>query len=61
MLIEDINHTIRNVAFDYLVLNIYGNSFFLDPQPNLLLIPTSMQMSSILWVPPQSLSKSKAL
>ncbi len=26
VLVEDIDHTICNVAFDFLVLNVYGNS-----------------------------------
>ncbi len=26
VLVEDIDHTIHNVAFDYLVLSVYGNS-----------------------------------
>ncbi len=28
MLVEDIDHTIHNVAFDCFVLIVYGNSFF---------------------------------
>jgi hypothetical protein len=28
LLVEDIDHIIHNVIFEYLVLNVYGNSWF---------------------------------
>ncbi len=59
MLVEDIDHIVHNIAFDYLVLSAYGNSSFLKSLGKS--ITYSMQMSLILWVPPQSLLTSKAL
>jgi hypothetical protein len=49
VLVEDIDHTIHNVAFDYLVLNVYGN-FSLSRSPTKSIAYSSLHANVIDFV-----------
>jgi len=54
---EDIDHTIHNVVFECLVLNVYGNVLISSTSPFKFVAFSYLHGYVIeLWVPPQSMS-----
>jgi hypothetical protein len=63
LLVEEIDHTVRNVVFECLILNVYGNLSISSTSPfkSMAFSYIFMQTSLILWVSPQSPLASRRL